>query len=590
MRRSLRSVLLLLVIAILSADARLSYAADDSVLAFAIQRILDRSAPDSGLPALDPANRAILTNLYAERGFAAFWVHGGKPTAQALALLTQLHAADTYGLRPQDYSGPLLTDLLERTGLPQRTARPQQTERVDRSTLSRDLDPERLALFDVALSAQASRFLQHLHSGRVTPSAVGFKLTGASSRLDIANLISRLANAPDLSEVIASAEPNFYHYRLLRAALTHYRALAAQPGLSDLPAFPGRAIKPGQSYSGALALRRLLLALGDFTDRDAASDESLVLDSTLVAALKRFQQRHGIEADGALGRSTFAALTTPLAVRVRQIELTLERWRWLPAFETPPIIVNIPQFRLFAFRSTQDLKADILQMDVIVGRSYPRMRTPVFEADMKYVVFRPYWDIPYSILTHEILPQVHARPSYLSAQHLQIVRGASDIAEIMPPTPANIDALASRTLRLRQEPGPDNPLGLIKFMLPNPYDVYLHSTPARALFSQSRRDFSHGCIRVSDPVALAAHVLQGVPGEWTPEAIQAAMNGETTFRVTLAKPIRVLILYGTALATESGTILFFNDLYGHDRKLESLLHLPPVPLNTPARTIRAESR
>jgi L,D-transpeptidase YcbB len=268
--------------------------------------------------------------------------------------------------------------------------------------------------------------------------------------------------------------------------------------------------------------------------------------------------------------------TAPFARRIRQIELTLERWRWLPAFTSPPIIVNIPQFRLFAFNSTQDRRSEILQMDVIVGRTYPDLRTPVFAAQMKFVIFRPYWDVPSSIVQREMLPALRATPDYLRHEHLEIVRGPSDSTAALPPTPENISALAAGALRLRQQPGADNALGLIKFMLPNTHNVYLHSTPVPRLFSQSRRAFSHGCIRVSDPVGLAAYVLRNAPGTWTREAILAAMHGSVTRQVNLATPIPVLILYGTALATEDGAVLFFDDIYGNDRKLEKLLNLAPV--------------
>lgn len=264
-----------------------------------------------------------------------------------------------------------------------------------------------------------------------------------------------------------------------------------------------------------------------------------------------------------------------LAARVRKIDLTLERWRWLPAFQTPPIIVNIPEFRLFAFRQTADRAADILQMDVIVGRTFPRTRTPVFAADMKSVIFRPYWYVPRSIIVREMLPKIRANLDYLATQHLEMV-SVGPRAVVLPVTPDSIAALAAGTARLRQQPGPDNALGLIKFDLPNYHDIYLHSTPAQQLFLKSRRAFSHGCIRVSDPVALAAYVLRDTPGNWTAAKIDAAMHGTETRRVTLAKPIRVMILYGTVLAKEDGQVLFFDDLYGQDRRLERLLGLAPV--------------
>lgn len=264
-----------------------------------------------------------------------------------------------------------------------------------------------------------------------------------------------------------------------------------------------------------------------------------------------------------------------LAERVRKIDLTLERWRWLPAFRTPPVIVNIPQFRLFAFRQVADRSADILQMNVIVGRAFPRMHTPVFVADMTSVIFRPYWEVPRSITLREMLPKIRANAGYLRAQHLEIVSNRPGAA-VLPATPASLAALAAGAARLRQRPGPDNSLGLIKFDLPNAYNVYLHSTPAQELFLRPRRAFSHGCIRVSDPVALAAYVLRDTPGGWTPASIEAAMQASESRRVRLAKPILVMILYGTVLAKEDGEVLFFHDLYGQDRRLERLLRLAPV--------------
>jgi len=192
------------------------------------------------------------------------------------------------------------------------------------------------------------------------------------------------------------------------------------------------------------------------------------------------------------------------------------------------------------------------------------------------VVLRPYWDVPPSITRNEMLPKIRANPGYLAAQRLQIVNGQGDNSPVVPPSPAAIEGLAAGKLRLRQMPGEDNALGLVKFMFPNTYNVYLHSTPAHRLFKESVRAFSHGCIRVSDPLALATYVMRDEPGGWTREKIDATMSGSTTVRVNLEHPIRVLILYGTALATEAGPILFFDDLYGLDRKLEHQLGLAPA--------------
>jgi len=519
------------------------------------------AGPGCVRPAGDHGVAAAMREIYRARGTVPLWSRNGAPTAQAREVLRRLEHADRYGLRSRDYAARSLERLAAalESGQPGARARAARTAR-----------------FDVSLTAQTLQFIADLHYGRVDPRKAGFHLAARREPFDLAAAVERLATASDVTPVIESVEPQFYHYRLLEQALQRYLALARQPGLTELPR-PNRPLELGSRYAGVPALRRLLAALGDLASADANASGPARIDAALVAAVRRFQSRHGLKPDGIVGRATYAALVTPMAYRVRQIDLTLERWRWLPVFRTPPIIVNIPEFRLFAFRTTADRKASILQMDVIVGKAYPLTRTPVFTADMRYIIFRPYWDIPHDIMKREMLAHIRDDPRYLAEQHLQIVRGDSDAAQPLPASPQNVEALAAGLLRLRQEPGPQNALGLIKFIFPNAHDVYLHSTPAHQLFGQARRAFSHGCIRVSDPVALAALVLRGTPGNWTPEKIAAAMSGAKTFRVTLARPVRVMILYGTVLATESGQVLFFEDLYAEDRRLAALLGLKPLP-------------
>jgi murein L,D-transpeptidase YcbB/YkuD len=508
------------------------------------------SAPDHG------AAQA-LRAAYSGAGAAALWSRDSRPSSQAEVVLRELQRAASYGLEVQDYA-------------------PDRIAALSPAPPAVTADTAHLAQFDVKLSLAALRFMSDLHYGRVDPAAAGFKLSATHQPLDLAASLIALARSADVSATIASFEPPFHHYAILKDALARYLSLAAHPQLTHLPA-PPAGLKTGGSYAGAAALRSLLLALGDLPPASGAPAAPAVFDADLSSGVRTFQLRHGLTPDGVLGKATFAALTTPLAQRVRQIELTLERWRWLPPFQTPPIIVNIPQFRLFAFRTTEDRVADILQMDVIVGRVFPQMQTPVFEADMRYLVFRPYWDVPYSITNKELLSKIRANPAYLATQHLEIVRGQQDSSPTVAPTPENIEALANGALRLRQLPGEDNALGLVKFIFPNSYNVYLHSTPAHQLFQESRRAFSHGCIRVSDPVALAEHVLKGAPGDWTREKIEATMHeGSSPVRVNLAQPINVLILYGTALATEAGPTMFFDDIYGYDKRLERQLGLAPL--------------
>jgi murein L,D-transpeptidase YcbB/YkuD len=498
-------------------------------------------------------DRAQIGSLYEANGYRLLWSDGAKATVAALSLLQQLRLAGERGLDPEDYPGNrlayLLNDLIDapHSGI------------------------EQWALFDAGLSLAGMRFLSDVHLGRIDPSSMGHDLSVGRIPLDIPTTLAHLSTAVDVAVAVDALEPQFSHYTLLKKQLSHYRDLALENDLTDLPALSVKSLKPGDFYSGAAKLERLLVALGDAAEpsADAAHPQSLSPD--IVAALKHFQGRHGERADGVLGVATFAQLTRPLSERVRQIELTMERWRWLPSeLVSAPIIVNIPQFRLFAFESTADSEAQMHQMAVIVGKSFDKTQTPVFAADMSYLIFRPYWEVPYSIALKEIVPSARRNPNDIERRQMEIVRGSGDSITVMPNTAENVERVAKGTFRIRQRPGPDNSLGLVKFMLPNPYNVYLHSTPARSLFAESRRAFSHGCIRVSDPVGLAQYVLRESP-EWTLEKILAAMNGTGPLTVTLKNRIRVFIVYGTAIATERGNVLFFDDIYGHDERLEKAL-------------------
>lgn len=554
-RRMFKPIALAILLFGAVSSARAATTGGDAQAAALAAAMQDPSAnPPSGTAVTGEAG--LIRAVYDRVDWALLWSTAEHSSDQARELAAILRAADDYGLRPNDYAADLIATLAARTG--------DATTLADR------------ARFDLLLTRSAVRLISHLHYGRIDPRAAGFELSETRSEPYMAATVAALATAASVGAAVAAAEPPFYHYMLLKAALLRYRGLAADPTLTRLPAFRQRTLHPGDAYAGAPALRRLLIAEGDLPGPGDAADEDQTLDPGLVQGLARFQDRHGLSADGSLGATTFAALTTPMVHRVRQIELTLERWRWLPPFDTPPIIVNIPEFRLFAFTTTTDRAASLLQMPVIVGQTYPSKRTPIFVGDLKYVVFRPYWDIPRSITLHEMLPAMRAQPDYLQRNNLEIVRGDSDESPVVAPSPQALDALAAGELRLRQRPGEDNALGLIKFLFPNAHNVYMHSTPAHRLFLASRRAFSHGCIRVSDPMALALYVLRNAGTPWDAGQIDAAMHGTQSLRVELHVPIHVMILYGTAMATEGGPVQFFDDIYGHDRKLAALLGLPPA--------------
>ena len=540
--------LALLVLCTLLAPALRAAGEDMAQLIQSSRGYLDQSALSHG-------GMETLQALYGA-GNAALWSRDGQATPQAQVLLHELQNAEAYGLESKDYRGGEILQLAAGVGA--------------------HADAGHWARFDVRLTAAALRFIADLHFGRVTPESAGFKLQQERLPFDMAAAVSKFASASDVQAAITTVEPPFYHYGLLKTALAQYRKIAAEPGDGkQLPPPPAK-LKIGDAYAGAAVLRHMLTALGDLPAGESGHADEGTFDANLSLGVRNFQSRHGLTADGLIGKSTYAALKIPPAQRVRQIVLTLDRWRWLKAFDTPPIIVNIPEFELYAFRTTEDRLGSILAMEVIVGKTYSGAQTPVFEDEMKYVVLRPYWDVPRSITVREMLPKIRANPRYLAAQRLELVAGPADSSPVVPPTAENIEALAAGSLRVRQMPGEDNALGLAKFIFPNSYNVYLHSTPAHNLFNEPVRAFSHGCIRVRDPVALATLVLKNAPGDWTREKIEATMNGTKTVRVDLTRPITVLILYATALATEAGPVLFFDDIYGYDKKLERQLALPPV--------------
>jgi L,D-transpeptidase YcbB len=325
-------------------------------------------------------------------------------------------------------------------------------------------------------------------------------------------------------------------------------------------------VRPGDNYAGVPQLVARLRQLGDLAPDSVLTTKRTRYDGTIVDGVKRFQHRHGLDPDGVLGKSTVTDLNTPLGHRVQQLEFTLERYRWIPpSFEQPPILVNLPEFIL---RTMRRQPAPFLTMRVVVGKAY-RKQTPVFAGNMQYVIFRPYWNVPPSIQRAELVPKLSQDRNYLAANDFEVVDG-NEVVTDGTVSDGVLRGLRAGSLSIRQKPGPKNALGLVKFIFPNSYDIYLHSTPVPKLFSRARRDFSHGCIRVEDPLALAAWVLRDDPN-WNPEKIAAAMNGGQTIQVNLAKPIPVLILYSTAVVEPHGEVRFFDDIYHYDSELQKEL-------------------
>ena len=485
-----------------------------------------------------------LREFYQPAGYAPAWVQGATPSPQALAMIDIFRNAWKKGLEPEDYDA----------------------SRWNGRLLSLQNSNSDAPVFDVALTVATMRYVSDLRIGRINPKHFQFGLTVEQKKYDLAKFLrDQLLPASDISAVLEAIEPPFATYRRTEQALARYVQLAREDDSEKLPT-PPKPIDPGQTYAGVPRLVRLLTLVGDLPPGTQPHD-SQIYDATLAEGVKRFQRRHGLDDDGRIGPATINQLNVPLSDRVHQLQLTLERWRWLPTeFSAPPIIVNIPDFRLRALDQNNKLA---LEMRVVVGKAMST-QTPVFTRDMTFIVLRPYWNVPPGILRRSTIPAIRRDRNYVAKQNFEITTLDGKVVTSGPVSDDVLAQLQAGKLAIRQKPGPNNALGLVKLMFPNEYSVYLHSTPSTELFSQSRRDFSAGCIRVEKPAELTTWVLRNNPG-WTLDRVQQGMqSGKDNVTVTLPRVVPVFIVYGTAIAYEN-EVHFYDDIYGHDRKLAAVL-------------------
>jgi L,D-transpeptidase YcbB len=489
--------------------------------------------------------------FYDFNGGGLWWINGMEPTVQARQMIDLLLQSDKKGLSADDYDGPRWNERLAK--LKPASRQPTEADAVK---------------FDLALTVCAMRYISDLHIGKVNPKHFSFALDDEAKKYDLAEFLKdHVVGANDVAGALDQVEPPYPGYRHTIQALRTYSELAKKDDGEQLPAAK-KTIVPGDAYPGVPRLTRLLRLVGDLPANANVSIDPPIYQGALVDAVKNFQRRLGREPNGKVDSETLADLNVPLSQRVRQMQLTLERWRWLPpSYQNAPVIANIPEFRLRAYDKNFNVA---VTMNVVVGKSYGGHDTPVFSNTMEYVVFRPYWDVPYSITKGEMIPHIVRDPDYLEEKGFEIVDSRQNVVSAGAVTPEILTQLRSGKLFVRQKPGPKNALGLVKFLFPNSYNVYMHDTPATEFFAKSRRDFSHGCIRLEHPADLAAWVLRDNPG-WTPERIRAAMNGTTTEQVNLTHPIPVLILYATVIVLEDGVVHFYDDIYGHDAALEQVL-------------------
>ncbi len=418
---------------------------------------------------------------------------------------------------------------------------------------------------DIVLTDAYVRLLYQLYFGKVDPERVD-PSWNYKRRLPNGEAVEIINNAIEnggIARLAAFASPQRPRYRQMRAILKKMVARAQEGGWPILP--DGPVMKPGEPDPRIPILRKRLSAIELYVPQPDESTEAY--DDNLVAAVKAFQTLQGLDADGIIGPNTLAALNVSVQQRIDQIRVNLERARWiLPAFEGQDdlIVVNAAGFYLWLFLDGKY----VWRTDVITGKPYHK--TPVFTEQMTYIVLNPDWSVPRSIIRNEIFPKAKADPSYIAAKNYELITsGGKKVAA----TSLDWSTLnpAKFPYRVVQKPGPRNALGLVKFIFPNRFNVYLHDTPSRQLFSKTGRAFSHGCIRVKDPMKLAELIL-GQRNNLSRNEIDAVVASSKLRRINLKKPLRVAVLYWTVDPGLNGEIFFHKDIYGRDAKLLKALN------------------
>lgn len=496
------------------------------------------SAPspgDHGDPQLHPD----LQRFYGERDYRPLWVGPAGPGPLLRDLVKVLGGAAREGLTPSDYG----------------------VNRLEQG-LQGDADPGDMAELELISSRTFARYLSDLRSGRQRPHDVDPELFHEPAEIDLAAVLSTVERF-GVAALVERHTPSNAVYRRLRRALAEYRRIADGGGWPNVPA--DGVLREGSRGEAVARLRERLMASGDLTVRPA---EDAYFGEGLTLAVQRFQQRHGLAADGVVGPKTAGAMNVSVEQRIEQIVVNMERWRWMADdLGERYILVNLAGFELEVVESG----SVVLSMRVVVGQPY--RRTPVFSDRMTYLEINPYWTVPQSIARKDLIPKVKTDPKYLSTQGFRVFAGwSADAPEI---DPAMIDwasaATKSSMFRFRQEPGPNNALGRIKFMFPNKFSIYLHDTPSRNLFDKVARAFSSGCIRVQWPLDLAEYALADVPG-WSRARIENEIASGRTTAVRLASPMPVHLTYSTAWIGEGGSIEFREDVYGRDKLLLKALY------------------
>ena len=502
----------------------------------------------------------LIPPFYETRHFSPVWFDAKGLRPSARTLVTILETIDQEGLRPSDYHLDIIHQILNQ--LPSHPFPPGDESAVAWA----DLD---LLLTDAFLLMAA-----HLSGGRINPETLHPDWIINQRSVDLLTILNTASSGAPMVEAINRLRPGHAEYLGLRQALAGLRQVEAGGGWP--PVEGSETLHPQDADKTQVVALRQRLGIPTGAGAQYSSEDLAIYDQDLVNAVKAFQRSHGLTPDGVVGRKTRAAMNVGIKERIRQVELNLERWRWLPGdLGDRYIAVNTADFSLQVVENHQKL----LSMRVVVGR--PARQTPVFSAKMSYMVLNPYWNVPYTIAVEDILPRLTENPDYLTSQGIKVFSDWSETAVEMDPHRVNWNdyGRSNFPFRLRQDPGEKNALGRLKFIFPNKFAVYLHDTPQRALFSHVQRDFSSGCIRVENALQLADYLLTDA-GNWTPEMLRATLAAGQRQVVRMVRPINVHLLYMTAWVDQEGVLQFRDDIYDRDRHLDAALmernpYLPP---------------